>query len=445
MKILICGMGEIGTHSAEFLSRDTHAITAVDRDQARLDAVADAMDIRVVRGQCASAALLTEAGAASADLVLATTDNDEVNLVTASVAKGLGAKRTVAHVRHADYHEQTALDYGAHFGIDHIVSPHFATASAIARSLRNPAAIAIEHFAAGRIEMHEVTLTERCTALGRPLAELRLPRGTRLASVSRGGEASVPEASTVLRAGDKVVLIGNADVFDDMLTRLGVRDTRRRTVVIAGGTPIAVWLCEVLRRREWSIRLFEADGALARRLAEKLPWVTVLHADPTDRSVFAEEQIAKADVFIAVHQEEEENIVSAVFAKAHGVTECVAVVERARYLDLLTHIGVDRAYAPGMVAAKELGMLLDDSPFLRLATLVSGVDIYLWRVAESDIEHQRPLAETNLSPEGVVAAIRREGEVWVPGPEDTIGPGDAVLIVGKAGAEKDIRRLLRGS
>ncbi|MFG0242572.1 MAG: Trk system potassium transporter TrkA [Phycisphaerales bacterium JB054] len=445
MKILICGMGEVGTHSTEFLNKGGRSITAVDSDPAKLRTIADTMDVSVLQGNCASAAVLREAGAATADLVLATTDNDEVNIVTASLAKALGAKRTVAHIRHATYFDQSDVDYENHFGIDHIVCPQYATAAAIARSLRNPAAIAIEHFARGRIDMHEVSLKDNASSIGKPLSQIQLPQGTRIASVSRAGQAFIPGRDTVLQDGDRLVLIGDTDVFDDMLRRIGVKDHRRRTVVVMGGTPMAAWLCEVLHKREWSIRLFETDTDRAHELAERLDWVTVINADPTDNSVFAEEHIAQADVFIAVHREEEENIVGAVFAKAGGVTECVAVVERARYLDLLYHIGVDRAYSPGMVAAKELGILLDDSPFLRMASLASGVDVYLWRVTAGDIKTERPLIEMNLFPNGVIAAIRRGGDVWVPGAQDSIKPGDSIMVIGRAGHETELRKALRGS
>lgn len=445
MKILICGMGEVGTHSAEFLNAAGRSITAIDLDAAHLRTITDTMDISVLQGNCASAAVLREAGAATADLVLATTNDDEVNLVTASLAKALGAAKTVAHIRHATYFDQADIDYEKHFGIDHIVCPQYATATAIARSLRNPAAIAIEHFARGRIDMHQIVMSEKAPVLGRPLAEVQLPPGTRIAAVSRDSTAFVPGGTTTLEAGDRIVLIGDAEVFDELLKRLGFKETKRRSIVIMGGTPMAAWLCEVLRERGWSIRLFETDRDRAEVLAQRLPWITVLNADPTDTSVFAEEHIGQADVFIAMHQHEEENIVGAVFAKAGGVTETIAVVERARYLDLLYHIGVDRAYSPGMVAAKELEILLDDSSFQRLAALASGVDIYLVHITDQDFPNPRPLTEMNLSPHGVIAAIRRDGDVWVPGARDVLRADDSIMVIGRAGQEKELRKALRGS
>lgn len=445
MRILICGMGEVGTHAAEVLNGPGRSITAVDLSAQRLRTITDTMDVSVLQGNCASAAVLREAGVGQMDLVVATTDDDEVNLVTASIAKAMGARRTVAHIRHATYFDQPDIDYEKHFGIDHIVCPQYVTATAIARALRNAAAVAIEHFARGRIDMHEIVLGEKASVLGRPLSEVRLPGGTRIAAVSRGSKAFIPGAGTVLEEGDRLVLIGDAGVFDELLRRLGIKEMGRRSVVLAGATPMAGWLCEVLRQRGWSIRLFESNRERAEQFAQRLDWVTVLNADPTDSSVFAEEHIGQADVFVALHESEEENIVSAVFAKAGGVTECIAVVERSRYLDLLYHIGVDRAYSPGMVAAKELEILLDDSAFQRLATLTSGVDVFLVRVREGDVAGERPLSEMVFSPHGVVAAIRREGDVWVPGGADVIRPGDSIMIIGRAGEEKQLRKVLSGS
>ena len=161
---------------------------------------------------------------------------------------------------------------------------------------------------------------------------------------------------------------------------------------------MAVWLCRALREHAWSIRLFDTSKARAEELAEKLDWVTVLHADPTDKGVFAEEQIALADVFVALLDDDEDNIVGAVFAKAGGVIECVAVVQRSRYLDLLYHIGVDRSFSSGMVAAREILHLLDDSPLKKLATLAGDIDAFEARIGSDAEVAGRKLRESKLPP-----------------------------------------------
>jgi trk system potassium uptake protein len=353
MNIIICGAGEVGSHAAEELAAAGHNITVIDSDAGRLEVVGDQMDIGTLHGNAAYADVLREAGAAGADMLVAATDSDEINLLSASIVKAIGAKKSIARVHHSMYFEGHGLDYRVHFGIDLLVCPEYSTATAIARTLRNPAAIAIEHFAHGLVDMQEFPVSADAPALDKPLSQLKLPPGSRLAAIARDNDVFIPDASTHVVKGDRVILVGNANVFYEARRMFHKDDIGRRRVVIMGGNPMAVWLCRALRERNWSIRLFETNRARAEELADKLDWVTVLNADPTDRSVFLEENLSQADVFVALLDDDEANIIGCVLAKSLGVTTVVAVVQRPTYLDLLYHIGVDRPFSPRMVAVRE--------------------------------------------------------------------------------------------
>jgi trk system potassium uptake protein TrkA len=441
MDIVICGAGEVGGHTAEVLTGEGHSVTIIDKSTERLHTLTDTLDVRTLEGNAAGSTILREAGANTADLVIAATDADEVNIVAASVGKGLGAKRAIARLHHRAFFEQHELSYERHFGIDRLICPEYATATAIARSLRNPAALAIENFAGGNIEMQEFPVTAGAPAVGTALADVRMPPRSRLAAISRGSDVLFPGAGSRVQVDDRVVLVGNADVFDEARKQFRAEKPKKRNIVLSGGTPMAVWLCRALRDRMWSTRLFETRRERAVELAEKLDWVTVLNADPSDRGVFAEERIALADVYIALNDDDEDNIVGAVMAKAGGVTECIAVVQRSRYLDLLYHIGVDRSYSPGKVAAREILDMLDDSPLRLLATLAGEIDAYIVRVSSSSDVRGLALRDVNLSPNWVVGAIRRDEDVWVPGADDTMQPGDAALIIGRRGKQDQLERL----
>jgi len=441
MNVIICGAGEVGTHTAEVLAAEGNSVTVIDIDPLRLRTIKETLDASTLEGNCADAKVLTDAGAEDADLIVTTTNLDEVNLVSASIGHALGALRSIAHVRHSTYFGQHELDYCKHFNIDHLVCPEYSTANAVARSLRNPAALAIEQFAEGRIAVGELRLSAKAAALDEPLSEIDMPPGTRLVAVRRDKSVFLPDAATTLSKGDRVVLVGNSDVYDEARQQFQREKPQLRHVVLMGGTAMAVWLCKALRDRVWSVRLFETDRERAEELARKLPWVTVLNADPTDKSVFAEERIGMTDVFISLLDDDEDNIVGAVAAKAGGVTECVAVVQRPRYLDLLYHIGVDRSYSPGMVAATEIKNLLDDSPLRLLATLATGLDAYELRVRSESPVEGAALREIKLSPDWVIAAIRRAGEVWVPGAEDEIHARDSLLVIGRHGQEAGLTRI----
>ncbi len=442
MRIIICGAGEVGTHAAEVLAGAGHGITMIDADEDRLRLVADTMDVSTLHGNCALAEVLREARVGSADLLVASTDSDEINLLTASVARGMGAARTVARVHRGAFFENRGLDYREHLGIDQLICPEFSTATAIARTLRNPAALAIEHFARGTVEMQAVTVSSGASATGKPLSQLRLPSGTRLAAITRGDQVFIPDAETEVQEGDRIVLVGNSDVFYDTRKMFHKGDAGRQRVVIMGGGNITVWLCRALKERNWSIRVFETNRAHAEELAERLEWVTVIQADPTDRDVFQEENLAQADVFISVLDDDEANIIGCVLAKTSGVTQTMAVVQRSTYLDLLYLIGVDRSFSPRVVAAQEIENLLDDRPLRLLASLADGVvDVYRVRADPKSPLIGPPLRDIKLGHDWMIAALRRNGRVWVPTADDAIEPHDTVLVIGKHGGEQQLEKM----
>lgn len=444
MDIVICGAGEVGSHAAEALTSQGCSVTLIDTNTQRLRAITETLDVRVLAGHAASIDALDEAGVANADLIVGATNIDEVNLAAASIGRALGARRAIARVHHSAYLDVGRFDYQAHFGIDRLICPEYTTAGAIARALRNPAALAIENFAGGRIDMHEIPVSAKAPAVGVRLADVPMPPNTRLAAVTRGKDVFLPDADTVFQKGDRVVLVGNTEVFDDARRQFREERLQRKAVVLMGGTPMGVWLCKALRDRTWSIRLFETDRQRAEELARKLDWVTVLNADPTDRSIFAEERIGLADVFVGLLDDDEDNIVGAVLAKAGGVSESIAVVQQSRYLDLLYHIGVDHSYSPGTVAANEIANLLDDSPLRKLASMAAGLAAYQVRVNAGATVVGQALRRVQLSPDWVLGAIRRDDAVWVPGADDVIQAGDTVLLIGRSDRQDTLEALFLG-
>jgi len=442
MHIVICGAGQVGTHAAEKLCAGGHDITVIDVDGARLRAISDTMDVATFTGNAAEAEVLREAGVDGADLLLAATNADEVNLLAATIAKKVGAGKSIARVHHASFYENRGIDYERHLGIDRLICPEFSTAQEIAAQLRNPGAIAIENFARGAIQMQQFPVAADAAAIGKPLTDLDLAPGTRLAAVRRGSEVFIPEAGTVLQKGDAVILVGNEMTFQEARRLFHDDKIGRRKVVLMGGTPMAVWLCRTLHDRNFSIRLFEINRQRAESLAEKLDWVTVIQANPTERSVAEEEHLGQADVFVALRKADEDNIIASVLAKTQGVTQVIAVVQSPTYNELGYLIGVDRPVNPSEVAAAEIMRTLSEGPFQRLPTIADGVvDAYQVRASIKGEAIGHKLREIKLSPNWIVAAIRRGDRAWVPGAEDSIEVGDSVLLVGRHGTEKQLRKL----
>jgi trk system potassium uptake protein TrkA len=442
MKIVICGAGQVGSHAAEVLAGGGHNITVIDTDLERLRIVEETMDVRTLHGNAAHGEVLREAGVERADLFLAATSVDEINLLAASLAKAVGSRKVVARVHQGTYFERRGLDYPAHLGIDQLICPEYATAFAIARTIRTPASLAVEHFAHGQVEMQQFAVSAEAPAVGRRLVDLDLPQGSRLAMIARNGEAFIPDGFAAVQPGDTVILVGNSDIFPQARRSFCDEKGGRRKVVVMGGTHMSVWLSRALRDRTFSVRLFETDRARAEELARDLDWVTVIQADPTDRTVFQEEHLEQADFFVGLLEHDEANIIGCVLAKSRGVTQAIAVVQRATYLDLLYDIGVDRAFSPRMVAANEIMNILDDAAVRQLATLAEGiVDVHRVRVGSGADLLGKRLRTVKMTPNWVIAAIQRGEHVHVPSADDAIQAGDTVLVIGRHGTEGRLRKL----
>ena len=443
MNVIICGAGEVGTYCAEVLAGTGHNITVIDSRPERLRYIEETMDVRTLNGNCANADVLREAGVADRNAALvAATNVDEINLLTAAVGKGIGVGKAIARVHHSAYYEQRGLDYRTHLGIDRLICPEFSTAQAIASTLRNPAALVIESFASGQIETQEFPVSDDAEAIGRTLAELPLPRGVRLAAIRRQGAAFLPTGVTVIGAGDVVILVGNTDVIQEARRLFRSAETGRRRIVIMGGTSMAVWLARALDDKSFSIRLFETDRDRAEELANKLNWISVLHADVTDVAVFEDERVAEADAFIGVTDDEEHNILACAWAKSAGVEQVISVVQRRRYLNLVNRINIDSAFSPRVVAVRQIERVINDAPMLQMASLAEGVlDIYRVRIRSTAEAVGKPLRQLPLSPDWMIAAISHDTSVRVPTADDYIHAGDTVMVIGRHGKESKLREV----
>ena len=442
MRIVICGAGEVGSHAAEVLDRAGHGVTIIDTDVARLSLLEDSIDVRTVLGNCTRAEVLREGGVENADMLVSATSQDEVNLLASTLAMRLGAKQTIARVHEYDFADPHAYDYAEGLGINHLICPEFSTAMVIAQNIRNPAAHAVETFARGQIEMQQFRVDTDCPATRKPLSELDVPRGARVAAVIRDGVAVIPDSSLQLKSDDAVVLVANADIYDQAREIFKVGDHRRRSVVILGGTMMAEWLCRSLKNKPFSIRLFEKDRERAEELAAELEWVTVLNADPVDPGVFTEERVAEADVFVALLNEDETNIIGGVLAKLRGVEMVIVVVQRSTYLEPVYTIGIDRAYSPRTVAAKQIENALDTNSVRVLSSLSDGeVSVFRVRVGENSKIAGERLRAVKLTPNWSVLAVQRGDKTSVPHADADVCAGDVVLVLGRTDRSDDLAKI----
>ena len=430
MNIIICGAGKTGAHAAQTLAADGANVTVIDESQAALDALADSLDVATLLGEPAVAKNLVTAGVADADVVITATDVDEVNLLCASTASYLGADRTFAMVTHSTYLNRDILDYSKIFSIDSLICPSFSTARAIASHLRNPAALKVERLVGHTIELQQFEATKGAAGVGRHLSDVKLPGGARLAAITRDGVTYLPSGLSTVDIGDEVLLVANTDVFHDARRVFRTKDSGRRSVVIMGGSPVAVWLCRALHNRGFSIRLFETDSERANELAEKLSWVTVIQADPTDPSVFTDEHIENADAFVALTNDEH-NILSCAWAVGLGVAETYPVVSRKDYAPFVKAMGLTHTFSPSELAVAEIEKRLKRKQLTKIATLPGDeMAIYRVRVGKGAPVIGKPLSELQLMPDCMVIVLEHDEHTGVvPSASEVLEERDIVFVV----------------
>ena len=438
MEILILGAGTVGTSIAETLCRADVSVTLVDRDPAALSRAGESLDVQALEGDASSAATLFRAGVAGADLCLAVTGEDEVNLVAASVAREMGAGRTVARIFDPFFRDHSTFDYQRHFRIDRLLSLEYLTSVELAKALNAPGLQAVENFARGGVQVLEVAVDGDSQVAGKTLQELSLPSRIRVGLIDREGRpAFIPGASDRIEADDHVTLIGTEDAIEDARQQFERRRNRSKlTVAIAGGGEVGLHLARQLSQSRFDVRILEADAERAEFLAENLPDATVLHADSTRRADLLESRVAQIDAFVATMGHDEDNIVCGVEARELGAKRILCIVRRPDYGNVLQKLGIEHAVSPREVLSREILGLVVTHPVLARSPVAHGdAEVIEVEVVAGAPAEGRALRDLQLE-NALVAAITTEGFAKVPGPTDVLTAGStAVMLVQRQAAD----------
>lgn len=441
MKIIIVGAGEIGRHLAESLSNRAHSISVIERDEALVDDLNERLDAQVIQGDAASVTTLARADVADCDLFLGLTSDDSTNLVSASIAKALGAKKTVARVRPETQAEQWLFNHQAHFDIDHLFSSERLTAVDLAKYVRNPERIAVEELGHGKIELQQVFISPHCQAVEEPIREIKLPERVRIAFIQRHGQSIVPTADEILQVGDMVTLIGEPSKLAETITFLesDPAASTEYNVVILGGGEYAFALAQMLEGSSSRVRIFERDKERCEWLTEQLQRTIVLNVDATSRKELIEEQVGEADFFIAVTGEDEDNVMMCLQAKTLGVKYPIALVQRADYADVITdhkeQLGITAAVSPRQTTSRELLRFVTSERYQQAFTLAGETEVLAFSLSAKS-----PLVGPTVREMSVVAgtgfvAVIRGNTAFVPIGEDTFHAGDTLYIIVTPGSK----------
>ncbi len=430
MRIVVLGGGTVGTWIADLLCRHRHSVTVVDNNPSNCRLINNELDVRVVTGSASQSSVLFQSDVIGADLCLAVTGDDEVNIVAASMAKAMGARRSIARIYGPVFHDVSTFDYQRHFGIDRLLSLEHLTAMELARGIRNPGSVVLEHFARGELEVLEVVMEEPTKAIGVSLKDLGLPKTIRIGSIYRDGRMWIAAAEDVIELNDRITIIGNRQDVDEVKGTLQKKQSRRNTVVIAGGGETGYHLARSLQGERFSVVLMEQAVERSEFLAKHLVRSTVVQADATRRSILEEERVGSADYFIACTGDDENNIMAGVEARDIGAKNIMAVVGRPDYANVVGKLGIDLAVSPRDVLALQILGFLNTGPVISRSTLLGGgVGVYEIEVLPGAQSTEHVLANLHLPERCLIAAVMREDYVKVAGADDRLQAGDVVVAL----------------
>ena len=336
MKIIIVGCGKVGYAIAQQLTQEKHDITLVDDEAVHLSRADNTLDAMCIHGNGASISVLMEAGAREADLVIAVTGVDETNLVCSLIAKSVGAQHTIARVRNPEYRRDADM-LKREIGLDMVINPDLAAAEEIARILSFPAAISVEPFAGGRIDMIGFQMNPDDTILGRTLSDFHRERVAEvlICAAQRGDEFLIPNGAFVPQADDRLYMVGSKAELHKMLKHMGRSLQRVKDVSILGGSRISMYLSWELARAGTRVHIVEQDHDKCLRLSQELPDAMIIEGDGTDNDMIRSENLFGADGFVALTGRDEENLLMALAARRAGVKKVLAKMTRPNYMDLV--------------------------------------------------------------------------------------------------------------
>ncbi len=431
MDIVIIGAGEVGSHLADILSREGHRVGVVDSQADRSKRLMDSMDVQTVVGDGSRADLLNSIGASKADLVVAVTNDDMVNMLACLAAKNLGARRVILRLRDTKRLTGYRYFYKRSLGFDVVLSTQELAAEEIAATVREQHALEVESFADGRVQLRRLRIRQESELTSGTLAQLRLPGGLLIAAVLRKDTFFVPTGETQLAVEDQIYVIGRVPDLDEFELLSGARKLGRRSVIIMGGGGVGR---EIARKLEGvpgiSIRVLEKDPAVAREIATEFGGeVMVLVGDGSDLDLLLEERIGEANVFIATTSDDENNMVACQLARSLGVERTVAVINKASYRKIYDLLGVDQAISPRVLCANRILRFVRSSSVNSIAVVADGRG----EVLELEVHHRRGKGSRKVKhlglPRGtVIGALVRGDEVLIPAGDTVVEDGDQMIL-----------------
>lgn len=451
MKIIIVGCGNVGSAIAEQLSYEGHNITVVDVNEKLVNGVSDAYDVLGVVGNGASLNIQREAGVDNADLLIAVTGADELNLLCCLIARKAGGCHTIARVSNPVYSREIGF-IKEELGLSMIINPQMAAAQEIGRLLKFPSALKVDSFAKSRVELVIYKVPEDSALCGVKLCDLsaKVKCNVLIPIVERGEEVIIPDGEFELAAGDEITIVSPAENTIDFFKKMGDPTSVTRDIMMIGGGTTTIYLARQLLNMGVKVKIVEQDPARCEELTEMLPKALVICGDATDKELLIEEGLKTVGAFASMTNFDEENIMLTLFAKSLSKAKLFTKVHRISYDEIIESLGVGSVIYPKYITAEEIikyVRAMKNSIGSNIETLYrlndNRVEALEFQIREDSPVVGIPLKELNLKKNMIIGCITHKGKVEMPTGNSVIKVNDMVILITTTTGLHDIRDALR--
>lgn len=452
MEIIVAGCGKIGRTIIGSLVAEGHDVIAVDSDKNVIDEITDLYDIMTICGNCANYDILEESSVKSAELFVAVTGSDELNMLSCYIAKKMGASHTIARIRNPEYNESSIGFLRQQLDLSMSINPELLAATELFNILKLPSAVKIENFSRRNVELIELRIKEGSALDGVKLSEMRLKYKSKvlICVVQRGEQVYIPDGNFVLKSGDKIGLTAAPSEIQKLLKALGVLQKQSKFVMLLGGSKTAYYLAKMLAGTGVSVKIIESNKERCDELSEKIPKATIINGDGAQQELLLEEGLRSLDAFVALTGMDEENILISIFAAANSVPKVISKVNRNELGLMAERLGLDCIVSPKNIVSDILvryARALENSMGSNVETLYKLMDgkaeALEFKVNPYSKIIDTPIRDLKFKPDIIIAGIIRGRKTIIPGGDDMILSGDRVIVIARDQRLNDLSDIVR--
>lgn len=440
MNIIIVGDGKVGYTLADHLSQEEHNITIIDKNEEALRKADDTLDVMCIKGNGARASVLIEAGIEEADLVIAATSKDELNMLTCLTAKKVSPSiSTFARIRDPEYYEEVTMLHHS-MGVDMVINPEFTAAQEIANILQFPSAMNVELFFGGKVRLIEFRIQKGDLLANNRISKLgnKITKNILFVAVERNGESFIPMGDFEFLVDDKVYVMGQLAGITNLFKTLGIYMEKVKSVFMVGGGRTSYYLTKIITKIGMGVKIIEIDPKKCIELSENLDNALIIEGDGTDQEVLDSENFEEIDAFITMTGRDEENLITAMYAIEKNVDKVIAMTTRTNLPNVVDKLGIDSIIDPKKITANYItgyvrgmqnsaGSIVD-----ALYKIMDGkAEVIAFVANETTRFINIPIKKLTLKSDIIIACILHNNEVSIPHGEEVIANGDKVLIVTK--------------